>query len=1321
VKICRLTGDKGTGMADETPDRQNIQASDNSVAAGNISIQGSVAGNFVIGNTGFTAGQVSSLLTQISTTFQPKPFDGRSPYKGLDYFEEEDARLFFGREKLVDDLVRRVKESRTLFVTGPSGSGKSSLVRAGLIHAMKQGCLKESERWLYGIMKPGREPIAELARVTARLAKSTNAEDEILARAVSDPAIFRRWCEIALEENEAQRVVLFIDQFEEVFTQINKETANTFIELLDHSVSRENGRIILLFAMRSDFVSNCATVPKLNALLNRQFVQIGSMQPEELVSAIAQPALRVGLRIDPDLIAQIINDMQGEPGVLPLMQFALKDLFDAEQAKGGVIALTLNDYLQRGGIRKALERHADDSFNRLDSHEQELARSIFSGLIEIGRGTQDTRRTAIFDELIPASVNRAEVQAVVHKLADARLVTTDEMAGWHTVTISHEKLIDAWPWLKKLVDENRDVIALQNEITDDAEEWESNQHNASYLYSGARLATAREKTNSLILSERAQTFLKTSITIEEEARRRSERTRRRIFSGLAGFSMVVLGLFVFALLQLQASRAQQLGYQAQVSLLSKDYYEAGLYALQSNKIQQNDIADSVLGKLPYQNFILSKTLQGYAGYTTGVAWSRDGKLASASDRSVIIWDLETGKTAQILTGHTNAVTNVAWSRDGRLASGSSDRSVIIWDLKTGKPAQILTGHTDAVTSVAWSDDGRLASGSSDKSVIIWDLKTGKPARMLMASGEVTSVAWSSDGRLAFGTSDKSVIVWDPKIEKPAQILTGHTDAVTSVAWSDDGKLASGSSFWDDRVLVWDLTTGKPVHKLQRKYDLGAGISLVNSVIWSTDEQLASGYGDGMVIRWDVDAEKPIQTLQLPTGFTPIQFPPGDSYPAYYDHRMAWSADGRLATLSEDLKVVIWNLAQQHQAQTLLGHTKAVTSVAWSTDGQLASGSEDRTVIIWNPNSGKLAQTLTGQNGAVTSVAWSTDSRLASGSADKVVIWNLNTGSPAEILADTFGEADRESAAFGRFPTSVAWSVDGQLASSSYSRSVTIWNLKTGKPAEILQGHTYIVDSIAWSLDGRLASGDQDGNVIIWNLKTGKPAQVLKASGGVTSVAWSADGRLASGSDVGTIIIWNLKTGKPAETLTLNKWFTLFTSGNINGINALAWSSDGRLASASTDNTAIIWDLVHKRPIQILTDHTGTVNSVAWSADGQLASASEDKTIGITRADLTGVEPCDWVFQNMSLTTWTITQGLIQEFLYPYEMACPNLPAPNIPWWLTLQGHFIYFGVILINIGLIWGVARRIRNRVLFGIAIVLMIVGSLIANIYFLAWFWPNS
>jgi energy-coupling factor transporter ATP-binding protein EcfA2 len=439
------------------------EKNDKNIAVGEVTVGGDIQGTIHIGRSGYTAEQVSVLISQISSTFQPRAFDGRSPYKGLDIFEEEDAELFFGRERLVDDLISRVKESRTVFITGPSGSGKSSVVRAGLIPALKQGVIKDlhSERWLYETMKPGREPIQELALSFSRL-KSPELGNYFQAHA-NENDILNQCAESVLSARKDQRFVLFVDQFEEVFTQINQEEERlAFLNMLAHAGTVENGRVIILFAMRSDFVSICATYPMLNELLSQQFRQIGAMQPEELVSAIALPAKQVGLPIENELIAQIINDMQGEPGALPLMQFGLKDLFDSQQAKGGVIALTLENYLQRGGIQKALERHADASIAQLNQRELELARSIFSALIEIGRGTQDTRRTALVDELIPANTNSHDVIAVIQKLADDRLLITDAQAGKDTVTIAHERLIDSWPWLKRLVNENRDSIALQN-------------------------------------------------------------------------------------------------------------------------------------------------------------------------------------------------------------------------------------------------------------------------------------------------------------------------------------------------------------------------------------------------------------------------------------------------------------------------------------------------------------------------------------------------------------------------------------------------------------------------------------------------------------------------------------------------------------------------------------------------------------------------------------------------------------------------------------------------------------------------------------------
>jgi competence ComEA-like helix-hairpin-helix protein len=733
-----------TDQNDETQ-KPKIQADNKSVAVGSIAVGGSTGDiNIHAGDIGYSVEEVSILLTQITSTFQPKPFDGRCPYKGLDVFDEEDAELFFGREKLVGDLVSRVKNSRTLFVTGPSGSGKSSLVRAGLIPALKQGGIRNSERWLYETLKPGRDPIGEVARVASGLASSTNAEDEIRAKAMADETIFARWCEIALKDSREKRAVIFIDQFEEVFTQINKEEDRVaFLNLLTHAAAVENGRVILLFAMRSDFVSNCATYPKLNEFLGKQFIQIGSMQPQELVSAIAQPALRVGLRINPDLIAQIINDMKGEPGTLPLMQFALKELLDTGQAKGGIIALTLSDYLEREGIQKMLARHADDTFAQLSEYEQELAHSIFTGLIEIGRGTQDTRRTALFDELVPANIQAEDVGAIVQKLADARLITTDEQAGKDTVTISHEKLIDAWPWLKKLVNENRDVIALQNEIASDAKEWDDHKRDESYLYTGARLANAREKAKEIAFSGNAQAFLEASVDAQEQRRRLIERRRRWVMAGLISTALVMAALAFWGVSQ--ASRANANAATAQAE---RDN------ALQKEQIARANELAARAKALGSTRISLSLLLSIEAYKKADTSQTRDSLLTALTTYPQIKRLLFTPEGQYF---QSNAQK---FSTDGKLIAATiplenGESDILIWSIETGEVIHRIHVDWSFIYATDFSDDGTKIAASTCFSltkiceIALWETSTGREINRLIVPDVLftTNIALSSNGDL----------------------------------------------------------------------------------------------------------------------------------------------------------------------------------------------------------------------------------------------------------------------------------------------------------------------------------------------------------------------------------------------------------------------------------------------------------------------------------------------------------------------------------------------------------------------------------------------
>lgn len=495
----------------------------NTVNIGDKANVGPIAvGKGITQTIGYTADQVRVLIADIRASYQPKPFDGRSPYVGLASFQEQDADRFFGREKLTQELCARIETARFLVIAGPSGSGKSSLARAGLMHALRRGVLSgggvllnaptvaDSENWLYEILAPGRNPLTELARVVSSFAKSLEAGDEIVKRGRADETLLHRWADIALGDQKTRRAILLVDQFEEVFTQVTDEAERAaFLNLVVYAATAESGRVTVVCCTRSDFIGNWAKYPNLNDLLRHGLYQIPPMQPDELVRAIARPAIQVGLPIDETLVKEILDDMRAAPGALPLMQFALQDLFEYAKSKGGVIALTRDDYLARGGLHQALSRHADAAFSKLNAAEQKIARSIFASLVEPGRGNVDTKRTARLQDIVPADTDTAQVKNVITKLADARLVTTDQKDADETVTLAHERLIDAWKWLRDLIDENREAIALQNQISDDAKEWEQHGRDASYLYTGARLATAQEKLveKKIVLPLLAQTFL----------------------------------------------------------------------------------------------------------------------------------------------------------------------------------------------------------------------------------------------------------------------------------------------------------------------------------------------------------------------------------------------------------------------------------------------------------------------------------------------------------------------------------------------------------------------------------------------------------------------------------------------------------------------------------------------------------------------------------------------------------------------------------------------------------------------------------------------
>lgn len=517
-------------------------------------------GRDVIGTLyGYSPDQVAAIVSALRESDHVQTYTGTPPYPGLVAYQERDAELFFGRERLTSDLAGRINSSRFLCLAGPSGSGKSSVVRAGLLPALRSGqIVPGSEKWLIETFTPGQDPLQSLTQAISAMALQAGKDFRAVGTYLSenihqDAASLSYVIGLLTQGDETSRAVLVIDQFEQVFSR-DSDSQKAFISQLIHAAQEEAGRLIIILTLRSDFLGSCVGYPPLMNMINQGFQLIGALQADELARAITLPALKVGVDVEPELAQQVIADMRGEPGALPLMQFALKDLFEEQKpAKGESICLTRQEYLERGGVWQALCRHADSSLARLGPAEQEIARTIFTRLMNVSQNQAVTRRVATFEELEDVLKDSHGLELVLDRLTEARLIIVagDQEADkvgsdQRFYTLAHERLIEAWPWLNRLMEENRQAIALSNQIEADARQWEDNKHDASYLYGGAKLSAIAFHQGDLQLSQRGRDFLRESRDHEAEAIRQSyfnelrSAALRGMAGGAAGFGLAYL-------------------------------------------------------------------------------------------------------------------------------------------------------------------------------------------------------------------------------------------------------------------------------------------------------------------------------------------------------------------------------------------------------------------------------------------------------------------------------------------------------------------------------------------------------------------------------------------------------------------------------------------------------------------------------------------------------------------------------------------------------------------------------------------------------------
>jgi WD40 repeat protein len=1091
---------------------------------------------------------------------------GKSPYLGLAAFQPDDADRYFGRDSLVERLVHQVARAPVVAVFGASGSGKSSLISAGLIPASQAHPAFSGHRWSPVLLTPTGRPMRELARAVAEFCGGEPEHDE--------PG----WLDRALRHADpagGTRVLLVVDQFEELFTLCQDAGERTeFIDaLLDAALGP--GRVAhVVLGVRADFYGHCATHPGLLTLLGDQ-VLVGPMTRDELRSAITQPAAMAKLTIERELVATMIADITDEPGGLPLLSHALMETWRHRRNN----AMTQAGYQMCGGVHGALTQTAERLYAEFDTTEKEVARQVFLRLTTLGDGIGDTRRRARHGELATVG-DPATVSRVLDRLAAARLV----VIGTDSVEVAHEALIRAWPRLGRWLTDDRDSVLLHRRFTDATQIWLSSGRDPELLYRATQLdqviAWAGPTHRAANLNAEEREFLDAAIQLRDKRTRSRKRRALRLRASTAAVVALLAAASVITLQQRDDARdqhrvavARQLVAEA-TALRETDPLRAAQLSLAAWRIAP-DVPASRDSLISTQAYPLPTRLPGHTGEVRDVAYSPDGRvLASAGgDATVHLWNVRTRTPiGDPLTGHTGMVNGLEFSLDGTvLATASYDRTVRLWDVARRRPIGApMTGHTSTVTSIAFSLDGHLlVTGSADGTLRIWDTagRTAVGEPMAGHTGPITAVALSPDGTTAATASnDKTVRLWN--VATRAQLgdpLTGHASVTNGVAFSPDGRLLASTS-GDKTVRLWNVANRAPVGA-----PLTGHTNVTYGVAFSPDgATLASSSWDKTVRLWDTTSGRQLGTPL--TGSTSSVF------------NITFNPDGSaLAGGDSDGSTLVWSL----RGPLMPAHADAVYAVALSPDGRvLGTAADDRTVRLWTTTTHKpVAAPITGHTAEVRAMAFSPHGGiLATGSWDGTLrLWETATRAP--LGTPLTGHVD--------WVRGLAFSPDGRLvATAGMDMTVRLWDATTRKPSGApLTGHTNSVTGVAFSPDGRvLATAANDKTVRLWDVTAGTSlgAPLTGHTSVVRDVLFSPDGKLlASTGDDRTIRLWDVASRKLTATMT----------GHTGEVLKLAFSPDGHeLASTSLDKTVRLWNTTTRSTTTILSAGTGLAG-IAYTPNG----------------------------------------------------------------------------------------------------------------------------
>lgn len=1149
---------------------------------------------------------------------------GVCPYMGLNAFTEQDSLYFHGREALIQEIVHHISNQPFLALVGASGSGKSSVIQAGVIPVLRQGKqIPDSQNWVIRKMRPGVNPLMSLAQV---LGENNQSQMKLSAEQIEGIVYqgsenFVYWLRLCPEP----MLVLVIDQFEEIFTLASGKERKEFLKLIFAALEFAPDRFKVVITLRADFIAACLEQEKLAiALRNYTILVPPHLSLDNYRRVIVNPAQQVGLQIEPELVEVLLRELNHSVADLPLLEFVLEQLWQY-RVNG---RLTLDAYQEKlGGIQGALERSSQAVYDSLNPQMQACAKWIFLALTQLGEGTEDTRRRVYKSELIVAKYPADLVEKTLKVLTDAKLVVMgvedkEKVTGMGkgvsenhhhnlfnshqvTVEVAHEILIRHWSTLRWWLEENRSRLRVQRQIEESAQLWLENNCCPDFLLQGVRLAEAEDIYINYTdeLATDTQKFIAACLEARQlqqlQVKRRLRMTQIAVVV-MGSLGLIACGLAGFAYQQSQKTKLEEiktLNSLAENYLLSHKQLDGLVTAMKAAKkirSQVNWWGWDKVNRMEAQlrteknlnqavvDIMESNRLSGHNSLVMSAKFSQDGQTiaTTSADKTIKIWQAN-GKLLKTLVGHQDTVNDVDFSPDGQLiASGSEDNTIKLWR-PDGTLITSINAHSAPILAVKFTQNGEeLISASRDLSLKFWN-QQGQHLRTLSAENlGITDIPQAfhltADGTTLILAMPKGEIIFvnmqGEKIQTfqlPQQDMDENAK-ISAIAFSPNRQTLAVANT-QGKVLILDRD-GKVLYRFQ---DHSAKVTRLT---YSPNSQiLVSSSTDNTIKIWGLDGTL-LQTLA------------GHGRTINY---VAFSPDGQtFVSASDDKTVRLWQL-NNIIPLSLRGHERDVVDIAFSPDGKyFISASADGTLILWH-KSGKILRKFTGHQQEINKVVFSPDQQtIASVSVDNTIkLWRPNGNLIKTIPLET------------DWYSNLTFSPDGKtLVYSNTDNTIKLWHQTTNK-IHTLSGHSYWVTSLSYSPDGQImASASADQTIKLWNPQGNLIKTIPAHDALIWHVIFSPAGNLlASASHDGKIKLWS-RNGELIRTINAHN----------HEVNKISFSPNGEyIASASDDQTIKVWTTHTGQLVKTLTGHNSNVRSVTFSPDGKyIVSGDADNLIKI---------------------------------------------------------------------------------------------------------------